>query len=546
MPRSIETPLARAMGLSLAAALAGAAMLALAAPRQASVPGVEEITARHLEADLRFVASDALEGRATPSRGLDVAALFLATRLERAGVRPAGDTGSYFQKIALRQSRVVPAETTAGLGDRTFAYGDDLLAAPTPGTASGPLVYVGHGYVLRAKKIDAYAGIDVKGKILVAAAGYPDNVSRRDLRGTVGQDYHTPVSYAAAHGATGVVFLPTNETLSSWARTRTAQVERGDTIVERLHGSEPRVPAITASAALTTAIFANESLRPRESIAVSITGKPASAFALTLSKVLRFTVGVTRTEVVTQNVVGAVDGADPALRKEYVAIGAHYDHVGMETGKGDTIFNGADDDGSGTVAVLAIAEALARTTPRPRRSVLFVWHAGEERGLWGSRYFTRYPTVLLRDIVAQLNIDMIGRSRRPGDTDAVNRNLTGPDAIYVIGSTMMSSTLGRVSREANASLYGLTFDYKYDAPDDPERLFYRSDHYEYARQGIPIIFYFDGVHEDYHRVGDSVDKIDFAKMEKVTRTIYATARAVADLPTRPAVDKGLPRQLTEP
>jgi hypothetical protein len=545
MPRPIEKPLARAAGVTLAAALASAAVLSLAAPR-AGVPGVEEITAPRLEADLRFVASDALEGRATPSRGLDVAALFLATRLARAGVRPAGDDGSYFQKIALRQSRIVPAETTASLGDRTFAYGDDLLAAPTPGIASGPLVYVGHGYVLKAKKIDAYAGIDVKGKILLAAAGYPDNVSRRDLRGTVGQDYHTPVSYAAAHGATGVVFLPTNETLSSWARTRTVQVEHGDTIVEKLQGSEPKVPAITASAALTTAIFANEPLRPREAIGVNIEGKPASAFALTPSKVLRFTVGVTRAEVVTQNVVGAVDGADPVLRKEYVAIGAHYDHVGMESGKGDTIFNGADDDGSGTVAVLAIAEALARATPRPRRSVLFVWHAGEERGLWGSRYFTRYPTVPIRDIVAQLNIDMIGRSRRPGDTDQANRNLTGPDTIYVIGSTMMSSTLGRVSREANASLYGLTFDYKYDAPDDPERLFYRSDHYEYARQGIPIIFYFDGVHEDYHRVTDSVDKIDFAKMEKVTRTIYATARALAGLPTRPAVDKAMPRQITEP
>jgi Zn-dependent M28 family amino/carboxypeptidase len=190
--------------------------------------------------------------------------------------------------------------------------------------------------------------------------------------------------------------------------------------------------------------------------------------------------------------------------------------------------------------VLAIAEALARPgAPRPKRSLLFVWHAGEEHGLWGSRYFVRYPTVPLANIVAQLNIDMIGRSKKPGDTNPRNRNLSGPNEIYVIGSRMMSTELGALSERVNKAAGLLSFDYKYDDPDDPERLFYRSDHYSYAEKGIPIIFYFDGVHQDYHRVSDEVDKIDFAKMQRVTQTIYLTAREIANLPRRPRVNKRL-------
>ena len=163
--------------------------------------------------------------------------------------------------------------------------------------------------------------------------------------------------------------------------------------------------------------------------------------------------------------------------------------------------------------------------------------------MWGSRYFTEYPTVPLNKIVAQLNIDMIGRSRKEGDTNFKNKELTGPDAIYVIGSTMMSTELGDVLNTVNKSFLNLAFDTKYDDPKDPNRFFFRSDHYNYARKGIPIIFFFDGTHEDYHRPGDTADKIDYQKMEKVTRTIYMTAWEVANRPARLKVDKPLPSQL---
>ena len=247
----------------------------------------------------------------------------------------------------------------------------------------------------------------------------------------------------------------------------------------------------------------------------------------------------------TQNVVGILEGSDPTLKSEYVAIGAHYDHVGIGNCGGvtptDNICNGADDDGSGTVAVLNLAHAFAMSNPRPKRSIIFIWHCGEEKGLWGSEYFVEHPTVPLASIVTQLNIDMIGRSRKPDDTNKRNDNLSGPKEIYVIGSKLMSTELGALSERVNASYLNFGFNYKYDDPNDTERFFYRSDHYNYAKKGIPIIFYFDGVHQDYHGAGDHPDKIDYDKMEMVTRTVFMTGWEIANAAKRPTVDKKLDR-----
>ena len=190
-----------------------------------------------------------------------------------------------------------------------------------------------------------------------------------------------------------------------------------------------------------------------------------------------------------------------------------------------------------------MAEALARARQPPKRSIVFVWHCGEEKGLWGSQYFTLHPTVPLNQVVTQLNIDMIGRSKKPGDTEPRNKELSGPNEIYVIGSKMMSTELGAISERVNQGYLNLEFNYKYDDPVDPNRFFFRSDHFNYAQKGIPIIFYFDGVHEDYHRPSDEVSKIDFTKMERVARTVYLTMWDVAELSKRPTVDKQLPTQL---
>jgi Zn-dependent M28 family amino/carboxypeptidase len=318
--------------------------------------------------------------------------------------------------------------------------------------------------------------------------------------------------------------------------------ETGNFHPEKLDSETPApMPAISANYPLAAAIFAGEKTSVRTILMSFPEGTPVKPFELTADKKVRITVKTTVETVTSQNVVAVIEGSDPALKAEYVALGAHYDHVGTGTAiSGDAVRNGADDDGTGTVALMAIADALTKAPRHPKRSVLFVWHMGEEEGLWGSQYFTRYPTVPIDKIVAQLNIDMIGRSKASGDTTAANKDLSGQNEVYVIGSKMMSTELGELSEAVNDAYLKLSFNYKYDDPKDPEQFFYRSDHINYARKKIPIIFYFTGVHAEYHQPNDDVSKIDFPKYEKVTRTIYATLWEIGEMKTRPKVDKELP------
>ncbi|HEY6190466.1 MAG TPA: M28 family peptidase [Pyrinomonadaceae bacterium] len=508
----------------------------------------EKITAAQLRDYLYFVASDEMEGRDTPSRGLDTVAKFLALNLSRWGLKPAGDNGTYFQKITLHRSRLDPSKTQAEIAGHKYTLGEDFFASLNPGTASGQVVYVGHGWVIKNKNIDAYRGVDIKDKIVVFyGGGLPKGASLSDLSGNQGGDWDTPSEYAWKHGAKGAIIIPDSRVMSNLSARRQVTLERtGQFSVAAFEKETPGMPMITASASMIKALFQGEKLDGTQILNQREAGTPGDSFELSAQKRVHFTVANAYEDAQTQNVVAILEGRDPVLKNEYVAVGAHYDHVGVRTGAGvtgDKIYNGADDDGSGTVSVLAMAEALSHTPVRPKRSILFIWHAGEERGLWGSQYFTDNPTVPLSSIITELNIDMIGRSKRPGDTNVANRALTGPDEIYVIGSKMMSTELGELSEAVNKSYLNLTFNYLYDNPKDPNRFFFRSDHFNYARKGIPIIFYFDGEHEDYHKPSDTPDKIDYQKMEKVARTIFVTLLELANGKTRPKVDKPLSQQV---
>ena len=507
--------------------------------------GVDAITAAQLRSYLTFIASDEMEGRDTPSRGLDTTAKFIAMNLGRWGFKPMGDDGTFFQKIALRREALDATRTSASINGKDFVVGEDFLPNAVSATLSGPLVYAGNGWVLKAKNLNPYQGIDVKDKVIVVVGtGFPRGVTRNDLAGRMGEDWSSPTVYAQQHGAKGVLAIPDAGALLSWEQLRARSLQPPRSVVEKftIQPNAPPVPNVVMSMKMAKALFEGEKVD-----AVTLAnGSDVVPFELT-PKNLTVTIAVKSEHPMTQNVVAVWEGGDPVLKNEYVAVGAHYDHVGIcAPGTADPICNGADDDGSGTTALLGMAEAISHAKQKPKRSVLFVWHCGEEKGLWGSRYFTDYPTIPLDKIVTQLNIDMIGRSRKDGDTNDRNKELTGPNAIYVIGSTMMSTELGKLSQDVNKSFLNLTYDTKYDDPADPNRFFFRSDHYNYARKGIPIIFFFDGVHEDYHRPGDEPQKIDYDKMEKVARTVYMTLWAVANLPTRPKVDKPLPAQLNQP
>ena len=515
----------------------------------ASQRGVDTISTAQLKDYLSFIASDEMEGRDTPSRGLDTTAKFLALNLSRWGFRPAGDDGSFLQKIALSRDVIDKKETQVQLNDQTLVLGDDYIPFARPADLpASQLVFAGNGWLVKSKNIDAYKGVDAKGKIAVVFAapnGLPQGVSSSDLSGKRGEDWMNAAEYAQKQGVVGIVTVPDFQYLANWDRNRTRMTERGTMKVDKFQpAAGAQIPQIVISPRVANVLFQGER-RNAVSLFESVSaGQFSEPFVLSADKKLSITVKVKSEAATTQNVVAVFAGSDPVLKNEYVALGAHYDHVGVGIPvNGDAIYNGADDDGSGTTALLAMAEALAKASVRPKRSVLFVWHAGEEKGLWGSRYFTDYPTIPLEKIVTQINIDMIGRSKKEGDTKPANRELSGPNQIYVIGSKVMSAELGELVANVNRQYLNLTYDYRYDDPGDPNRFFFRSDHFNYARKGIPIVFFFDGEHEDYHRPGDSVDKIDFPKMEKVARTIYLTLWEVANRPARPKVDQQLPAQL---
>jgi hypothetical protein len=510
--------------------------------------GVDTISAAQMKDYLTFIASDEMEGRDTPSRGLDTTAKFIAMNLARWGFKPGGDNGTFLQRIDLKRDRVEGAQTRVELNGRVLTPGTDYIPVGGSGNINGQLVFAGNGWFIKSKQMDAYNGIDATGKIAVVFGSPntpPRGVARADF-GKQGEDYMNATDYARKVGAVGLVYVPDFQYLANWERNRQRIMERGTTVVAKFQTpTSAPLPSVVVSPEVANAILSGEKQSATAIFNASYGQTPPAPFLLTVTKTMSLNLSSKSEIVPTQNVVGIWEGGDPVLKNEYVAVGAHYDHVGICAPNGpDPICNGADDDGSGTTAILSMAEALAKAPTRPKRSVLFVWHCGEEKGLWGSRYFTEYPTVPIDHIVTQLNIDMIGRSKKEGDTNPRNKELTGPNDVYLIGSTMMSTELGEIVQSVNKSYLNIGYDTRHDDPADPNRFFFRSDHFNYARKGIPIIFFFDGVHEDYHQPGDSPDKIDYQKMEKITRTVYMTLWELTNRAARVKVDKPLPAQLT--
>ena len=507
--------------------------------------GVEPITEAQLRNYLAFIADDSLEGRRAPSRGLDAAAAFLASHLARLGLRPAGDNGTYLQSIALSRRRADLDKTSLAVGTRTLVYGDDFLPGQAPGTVEGPVVYVGNGTVIRSRGVDPFKDVDVRGRIVVSNTGLPAGFTAGDLKGASGEDWETTEQAARNRGAVAVLFLPDYGALERWPTTREALRTRTAVSVDAFgEGDHRALPTATLSARGVGALFTGRQVSPQEAFQRAVRREPAAPFAFPADVIVRLAVVTIDDHPTTSNVVAVLEGSDPVLKHEYVAVGAHYDHLGTAPrpdAAGDAIYNGADDDGSGTVSALAMAEAFALSRMRPKRSILFVWHTGEESGLWGSRYFTEHPSVPLHAIVAQLNIDMIGRARAADAPPAATAlPLTDARTVYVVGSRRLSADLGGILDQVNGQGHGLRLDYSLDDPSDPARIYERSDHYQYAKHGIPIAFFFTGVHGDYHGVDDEIDRIDFAKMRRIAQLVYDTARTVANRPARPRLDEPRP------
>ena len=486
---------------------------------------------------LTVLSSDEFEGRATFSQGIDKAAEYIAARLKDAGVRPGGDNGSYFQNVGVQfvQSLNQSTLTVEVNGEsRVFQNGEEVFFPANVGGKRTLVLtdveFVGYGLHMGSTHND-YDGKDVKGKAVVWL-GESAPVSLDGSPATRLMESRASTALEEMGAAASV----------SLARSSRGRFGSGGpvsfTTTQRL--DFPRPPDISVSDGVLAFIFSASGVDYEELKAKARSGQdliPAAIKGVKLTFNLDAEYRVVNTRM-TRNVVGLVDGSDPKLKDTYVAFGAHYDHLGIEEGvrlstEIDRINNGADDDGSGSTALIGLATAFA-AGPRPRRSFLFAWHAGEERGLWGSQYLADHPPVPVDHIVAQLNIDMIGRNRDNKDSEE--------NTVYAVGADRVSTELHNILIESNASLNApLNIDFEMNDPADPERIYFRSDHFSYAAKGIPIIFFFTGLHPDYHQVTDSVEKIHFEKMSHITQLVYEIGLRLANLDHAPVRDFKGPR-----
>ena len=638
-----------------------------------SYGNADSITEAEMKIYDYFLASDQLEGRNLPSRGYDVAALYVASHLAEWGLKPGGSTTdtngplqAYFMPMELVSKQVVPEESKVTLppaaggrggrgagaggagfaggggggrgaagasgatGPQTFEYGKDwTTAAGGRGGAplqavdvSAPMVFAGYGYTVVKGNVNPYEGMDTKGKIVVIAGVPPEIAAQQTAAGGRGgrgggrggrggavgasggtgagaaaadntdaaaqpgagggrggaadvpnpfgeacTDFMTPEQAAAKNGAVAVVRITTFTDLNGAGGGRGgggANALNGPAFtVPKLQATPacPSVPVITAGVSLTNAIFQGEKRTGSEVFYAGGVNAKQDSFELNAEKKLGLKIGVHSEPGHGENVIGILEGGDPVLKNEFVIMSAHLDHIGLSAPMpdGHNVNNGADDDGSGSSALLALARSYAEGAARgirPKRTMIFLWNAGEEKGLWGSQYFNEYPSVDLTKVVADLNIDMIGRTKGPGYTDPDPTHvLVSPGEVFVVGPNISSDALNKTMETVNDNYMKLKINHFYDttAPDAThdnlgpqprgQRIFYRSDHYNFAKMGIPIAFFTTGLHPDYHRPTDTPDKIDFKEMQVVSKTVAALAWVLGTQDARPEINAKLPEQL---
>lgn len=507
-------------------------------PNSVGLDASKSITPERLKAQLTLIASDEFEGRETTYRGQKLAALYIASQFEKMGLKPAGDSGTYFQRFPLVHIRVdttssITISTPGGTKERS-GFGKEYIpySSGKDTTITGEVEFVGYGINSKIMQFTEYDSTkDYKGKIVLVLRGMPEENDtssvffKYKVAGTAGAKR----VYAQRGGAAAVMIVENTKgrTMADAYKERLDDLTRGlITIPQRLRGDEPMF-SISMDVANTLLKASGKTIGELQQEIDST--KKTKSFALKDVKVT-LNLKIRRDEVKSENVIGVLEGSDSLLKSEYLFFTAHYDHVGKNVVTGE-IYNGADDDGSGTCSVLEIAHAFASMRERPKRSLAFLTVAGEEKGLLGSLYYTEHPTIPLEQTITDLNTDMIGRF------DPDHDKIKDTNYVYIIGSDKLSSELDSVSRRANEESVRLNLDYTYNDEADPHQYYRRSDHYNFARKNIPIIFYFDGEHEDYHKPSDKVEKINFDILAKRSRLVFYTGWKLANAPNRPATDK---------
>jgi hypothetical protein len=525
--------------------------------KHAPQPTQAAITSADLMTRLYIFADDSMEGRRVGTEGHRRGTAYIEREVRRLGLVPAGDSGGYFQNLPVFERSLAAGQTLSVDGTAFKAWVDYLPRDNGPSARelnSAPVVFGGMWGDSASMIVPAQAA----GKfVVIVVPDGPDGKPRWQVNRPALTQYY--------EDAAGIA-IASLDAMDAQSRQILTEPSAG------LRSPEDRTPPIPAFLYVTRAM--SEALLG--GAARGLTRGKASG--KTVSGSMRFS----DTPAPARNVIGILPGSDPSLKGEYVAIGAHNDHIGFDhspvdhdslrafntvvrpggaddperpatadeakrirvildslrrvhTPRRDSIYNGADDDGSGTVALLEIAESLVNASVKPKRSILFIWHAGEEEGLWGSEYFTDHPTVSRDSIVTELNVDMIGRGR----ADDVKGG--GAGYLQLIGSRRLSTELGDLV-EAVAKIEPTTFkfDYQFDANGHPQQYYCRSDHYEYARYGIPIVFFSTGGHRDYHQVTDEPQYIDYDQLARVAMLVHDIGVRAANLDHRIVVDRKKP------
>ena len=472
------------------------------------------------EADMKkhlsVLASDEYEGRETGEKGQKMAAEYIANHFKKIGLT-APVSGSYFQKFELDKTYLSEFRIETLTGKIDMSENDIIVVNPFQEDVNNSeydVVFAGYG-LEEENGYSSYKNLDVKGKIAVVMIGIPtgkeDLIPNEEARKSVYLQMSFKSKLAKAKGAKGVVFVTKKADYTlfdnmyghyfkdpKWSIPSEKKEEQNEEFLVALSTTD-KLPNILGY----TDKKWKKAFKKWQKKGTGILDAKASLFSKN-----------TVEKVETENVLGYLEGTDK--KDEVIVLTAHYDHIGIIDGK---VHNGADDDGSGTTAILELAEAFALAKKEghaPRRSILFMLVTGEEKGLLGSSYYSDNPVFPLKNTVSNLNIDMIGRMDKDHEGD--------PNYVYIIGSTMLSTELHTLSEESS-KMYApnVKLDYTYNDKDDPNRFYYRSDHYNFAKHNIPVIFYFNGVHEDYHQHTDEIDKIHFGKMQEISRLVFATA-----------------------
>lgn len=489
----------------------------------------KETSLRHIRSNIEFLADDILQGRDAASEGERIASLYIAKEFQKYGIEPFGDNGAYFQNFELYTKWI---DTLSGItlfvdgGETKLKWGDDFLISKFglphnkySGLKSN-IVFAGYGITSEELDYDDYKNLDVKGKVIIVFSDLPKDTSKfHPVKHRRLAQSNSKRLTAQNNGAAGIIIFPSTAMTENWTQyagwSSSPSFSLNDSTTKKIDG-EDIIPTVILSEEGMNKLLSNEKYSYNQLKDMHDKNNEPEHFEL--SKQIQLNYRIKEGIAAGRNVVGILRGKDDRLKNEFVTIGAHYDHVGHY---GNKIFNGADDNASGTTAVMEAARML-KIKNNNRRSIVFALYTAEEKGLLGSRYLSNNSS-WIDDAVVNINLDMVGRE--------------SIDSIHSVGADKLSSQLHEIVEEVNSRGKYFVFDYTLNDPEHPQRIYWRSDHVNFVLKNIPSVFFFDNMKDDYHKETDTAEKINFEKIHKVSRLVADTAIEISNQDERLKVDK---------